>query len=589
MSIPYTEIHENSMLNASPHCFAQFWTFTLRDTIGGDPVSTRKASVFSGAPKISSMAGNETGIDVKGIIHNGDLDEALEVKLVKAASDIISCRVSKTKGNATGSWEMTLSPRQDYHSLIHPGDHVLIWMRRSKRDEPLDGARTSGFKMWGIVSGVRRQRTTLPDGHKVTRHVISGADWGYYFETDIYFNRIMAQNLQNQQVMYNILGAPFDTYDTIERNVVKLLDGFLGKLQLNNLNPVDVASPNKAFKLPGPITKFFAGDTDTMNGIVRRQVGLAQYENGDLTPKRITALPGWKLIKGDPGSKFSLWSILQTYSNPTLNEMFLELLPDEKGFLRPTIVVRQIPYTSDVAASLLAKENIEFTTFRSLPRFRVPESFLISEDIGRSDQMRINFLQLFGNGTTDAGFASQVQFQTLMGNFAIDVRSIARYGVRASLPKTDSDLRIPTPPELLGAHFRDLFKDAGAETKKLIGNPQLTGGAALPPKSATYIVDWTKLLADWWLSGDMLESGTFVMPGIEELISIGTNLEIVRQNGQRELYHIQGYNHSFGVEPDGHKSFKTTIAVTRGQLENGDPLFRFDSKSGAYVSTGVET
>jgi hypothetical protein len=87
------------------------------------------------------------------------------------------------------------------------------------------------------------------------------------------------------------------------------------------------------------------------------------------------------------------------------------------------------------------------------------------------------------------------------------------------------------------------------------------------------IPQWINLLADWWLGAHTLESGTIECVGLEEPISLGINVEIDRPHSVNELYHVQGYTHRYAVNPDGHKIFRTTLTLTRGQRVDEYPIY----------------
>jgi hypothetical protein len=90
----------------------------------------------------------------------------------------------------------------------------------------------------------------------------------------------------------------------------------------------------------------------------------------------------------------------------------------------------------------------------------------------------------------------------------------------------------------------------------------------------TMIPKWTSLLNDWWIGAHVYESGVLECVGIEEPISVGDNIELVRKNGAAELYHIEGYQHDYSVDATiGRKSFITNIAVSRGQTVYERPIY----------------
>jgi hypothetical protein len=70
---------------------------------------------------------------------------------------------------------------------------------------------------------------------------------------------------------------------------------------------------------------------------------------------------------------------------------------------------------------------------------------------------------------------------------------------------------------------------------------------------------WTHLVADWVINGHLKECGTFTCVGLQDNICVGDNLEF-----DGTVYHIEGVNHAFQVNPNGIKTFQTTISVSYG-------------------------
>ena len=100
--------------------------------------------------------------------------------------------------------------------------------------------------------------------------------------------------------------------------------------------------------------------------------------------------------------------------------------------------------------------------------------------------------------------------------------------------------------------------------------------------------DWIKLFADWWLPAHLYVNATFQCVGIEEDFSLGENIKITRQDGQEEVYHIEGYTHSFNVDPvSGRKIFRTSLQCTRGQKADGSFLYEDHFTSDIEDSIGI--
>jgi hypothetical protein len=96
-----------------------------------------------------------------------------------------------------------------------------------------------------------------------------------------------------------------------------------------------------------------------------------------------------------------LWSVLQQYLNPVINEMYTCLRINERGKVVPTMVLRQIPFTTDVLANKIEHSASTdglppYTAFSNLPQWVLPGVLVESFDIGRSDANRCNFVHVYG-------------------------------------------------------------------------------------------------------------------------------------------------------------------------------------------------
>jgi hypothetical protein len=507
--------------------------------------------------------------EIPGIVHSGNLDQAMEATTLDVDADILSCTITKSKERAAGSIDITLAPTQtDYHVEIHPGDHVLIWMKRNKTTRDYSNSFTSGFKTWGVVTSVREQKITTGDGFKSTRYQVTGEDFGHFLETDLYFNPILASKLKDTfGVLYPTLHALVDdTFGDPSANAHNLLSAFIGtNLNKGSASPIEDVTPIGVFQLPRAVTKMFDVQADaTLSDILYRQIGVLQYFSTSADPIVAAKLAGFKFLNIETTSKFDLWSVLKTHTNPTLNEMFLDIRPvgpDSK--LQPVVVIRQIPYTSQAGQSQIRElgRSMETALFTNLPTITVPESFVISEELVRSEQSRWNFIQMTGTGAAMLK-DDLIPFQTLSGNFAVDKRSIARHGMRTMTPHTDADLSQPPNSSVEGGGVDENGDFVGVSVT-------VNTGSKTP---ITLVPDWILLYADWYLRAHLLETGTFQMIGIEEPICLGDNLRIERETGYVELHHIQTYTHSYQVGGDGQKSFRTTVSTTRGQNEDETPI-----------------
>lgn len=560
----------NDRISVNPGCVVRFFRFPYRDTLAPNVLQT-KADKFQ----------------LTGIVHDENPDRTLATEELDASADVISCSTTKSKDRAAGTFSMVLAPgNANYHAALHPGDHVLIFMKRDRRafkqQGGIVGAGAAGFfglsgiggisgntvdsglKMWGVVTSVRVSRATDPNtGTNSVRYNISGEDFGHFFETDVYFNHVIAERLKIDGI--RVFRQAFNWAVNLEwgspsKNISDLLDSFIGN-QINTQALVSTfATPNQNFVIPAAIAAYFGRglSAQRLTNIVQRQIGVLEYATTSPVPKVADELTGTKFVQIDLGNAFSLWSMLQAYGNTLVNELFVDLKPDANGHLVPTFVARQMPWTSTKASTGI---GLPTTRFISLPRLVLSDRrHIFAEDFGRNEQGRFNFIQIWGTGTLFDGSQNWQPEQVIHGNFALDRQSVRRYGVRAMVNTTDADLDLRS----LHGQVND-----PKSVSKLLKNKQSD------KPSITFVTKWARLMADWFLPLHMLEAGSIQTVGIEEPLSIGDNIEIVREaTKQREVYHVQSYSHSFGVDPGtGKVQFRTTMSLTRGQLETEQPIF----------------
>lgn len=212
----------------------------------------------------------------------------------------------------------------------------------------------------------------------------------------------------------------------------------------------------------------------------------------------------------------SVWSIISDYANPAVNEMYTALRPNINGRLVPTLVLRQMPFTSPVLASELGDE---VTAFHELPRWRAHPSLLSSMDVGRSSAARTNFVHIYGATYTN-GMGTNMASQLVRFPPMSDFQDIKRNGLRPFMTQ------VPASPLSI-----------------VEGGPQ----------------KWMTIRSDFLMGQHMMLNGVVSLTGIQAPIAPGDNFEYLDT-----LYHIESVEHTLFVAPDGTKSFRTRLSLTHG-------------------------
>jgi hypothetical protein len=180
----------------------------------------------------------------------------------------------------------------------------------------------------------------------------------------------------------------------------------------------------------------------------------------------------------------------------------------------------EVPTQNTIADNTPDFNSISGTSFLALPRWIVPPILLSSFDVGRSDAMRHNFIQILGDPGPMRSPEANATNQLLRNGIVRDDLDIARNGLRPYMAQVSCSLQ-------------DI-------------NGQNIG-------------KWIKLVSEYITGGHMLLSGTLQSRGIQSPICPGDNLEI-----DNTVFHIESVAHTCGISPDGRKFFMTQIALTNG-------------------------
>lgn len=486
----------------------------------------------------------------------GNLDEQQRLVI---RNDVIRCNISKNKGSSSGTFSLTLKRGKrvingivqeediDYTRVIHPGDWIMIYMKKSGTVNINSTKDESGLKFLGVIENVRYIELDKPDkGSPRLEYIVTGRDFGKVFENDVYFNPIV-----NNQTIQSLLGVKFltdgtssvkgenraitkgFTPDKVIKNLISFyLGGTVDSLNANNQTWYVPATLGNRFR-PASKAKPKVSFVDILD---TTRVGLQKYDrNGNFTSAE--ALPGAALIKSLPSSG-SVWSIMEFMQNAAVNEMYTELVTQPNGDLKPSLILRQYPFSNypenETNSFTLHKRSPanggkgsamqdqissgQKTFFVDLPFKRINSSDIKEKNIGKSDHERVNHLMIVPK-------IDSKTYDLLYGTI-LNVPSIQRYGLRSIQTQTSYVLG-------QGEGIKNFLKRC------------------------------LNLLADWFFASHQLFNGTVITEGSDEHVEIGTNLYI---EDIKQLYHIEGYTHTYQVLKDRKITYDTEYRVSRGQV-----------------------
>jgi hypothetical protein len=217
----------------------------------------------------------------------------------------------------------------------------------------------------------------------------------------------------------------------------------------------------------------------------------------------------------------SIWSILKTYLNEPVNEMFTAMRTNHEGRIFPTLVCRQLPFSSQLFVESDDAINA-ITPYHSLPEWYIPTEQIVSYDVGYSDALDVNYVKLdLMLELTNSSAARVNQLQNVAPVF--DSADIMRNGLRM-LSTVCSATASTTEEAYESARF------------------------------------WTKLIADVMFRLKYQVNGNVTCRGIQKDIAIGDNVTV---NGV--TFHIEAITHDGNIDMGGRKRFNTSLSLSHGE------------------------
>lgn len=504
-------------------------------------------------------------------------EKSLQIqKPIVIVNDAVNISITNSKAQPMDTAEVQLlSGDVNYSAAIAPGDHALIWLVNNQDDfykisndvlnkrASLNGER-SGLKFIGRVNSVRQAMQTQPgDGKKMYRHTITMAGFSE-FQTQVYFNELLSPVIQagngsdaGLQFFAQVSDQYLDLFNSIkddarlptEKLITFFVDVFMGPGPKDAAKLVDdklKQTPNASFLVPTELARYLGlalgAKADKSLGfqysdILHRIFGLQNYSDsmfpisssgGRTNYFKCKPLKGGTLLPPANFNNTTIWSILTQFMNPSLNEMYttLKYIPS-KGGIYPTLVLRQLPFSTKYLAANKKYNSDQITLFSNLPRWRLAPTYpVMNYNLGTSDAERFNFFQVYTNSIADNDPQRAMQVQLVSGNVKLDLADIIRSGPRIHTTTSDTEAAIQTD------------------------------GTVQP----SAINEWADIIADCFVNGHLKMNGTIMVAGIQDAISVGDNFEF-----DGKVFHIEGIKHHYSAEPTrGIKSFTTSLVLTHG-------------------------
>ena len=472
-------------------------------------------------------------------------------------SDAIQVNVSNSKKGLTPTVSITLKGGDiNYSTAIHPGDFLIVNMLTWNKDaerirdnalalKPIN-KEGDGFKgVFKVQSPVKNITTNKTTGVKTVTYTLTGAGFTEFNNVTYYNPAIVNAFAKEGTLLYQtkiseqfaIMLKTKNDINTIIKILFKILIGEPLKSDAKEIQDYGNSQflvPMSLGKLLGKENVKYASDMyDYIIGIWKdsKQSNTSLKDGFNPSIERDGAdnfyttnspIAGNKQVDLSNWNSNTAWSIINGYLNNTINEMYTTYRINPKGFVQPTIVVRQKPFTTNHFKS---STETKTTKFMELPRWRVSSDLMYTLQTAKNDSFRFNFVQVFTRSIPEASIKGIDQTKQIQQkNFVVDEGDIRRNGLR---------------PYVKTANFD--FPGINKPDKRLRAK------------------EWSELLGDWIINGHLKESGNVEFYGIQESISVGDNIEI-----DGIIYHIESINHIMTQYPTGKKSFLTKLSISYG-------------------------
>jgi hypothetical protein len=488
-------------------------------------------------------------------------------------NDCISVTVTSNKNSFTPSMEATLLQTDvNYMTAIAPGDFVTVnmvnWESQAdtiynRASQVTPGAINNfndGFKGIFKVQSVRRSVSVIDQEtgkksvvFKITAYAFTEFNNMLYFDPSVSLQNpgISVFSAQISQKWQQLVSANKD--QSLQDLIKTLISSFIGISSPKNagqtITGAQFQTPNDRYFMPGVVGQLLGIQEVTCAADVYNYwFGIQQYTNtsSNATPKTglnpqkseglssdgffytNTACAGRAILSPEYWNQVKAWDILNQYTNKPLNEFFTCFRADpDDGTIIPTVVLRQIPFTNEdfFVNNGDAIKGTPVTMFMNLPRWKISPALVLTQEIGRDEALRINFVQTFARILQGGALGSDYTLESANHNYQYDLNDIQRSGLR---------------PAVTASMF-DIYGSLAARTS--FNSPI-----------------WSKIHADALIGGHLKLSGSFLCAGIPDPIAVGDNLEF-----EDVVYHIEQVVHMCSINPgNGIKTFRTAISVSNG-------------------------
>jgi hypothetical protein len=452
---------------------------------------------------------------------------------IDISSQVKSCSVSKSMGQAAGTFSFTLSNSpgigtQDWKDIIRRGTWCVIYMSNdgglnlapnvTYQTPPPNGLEGNYLRCIGYIKRVSAKVQTTGTRASDIEFEVSGKDFGViYDETTLYHSQFQYEDIILKSLGQNALNITgLATLDSILDTVHDLMfyPKHLKGAKLNDKN--SLLKQGLQWLLP---TKML------------QDIGMTSPEGsfwGSLTNIKHFAKTVCALAVSSPVAFLSgnAWEQLKAISASQFHELFCET--DSNG--RPSLTFRPIPWAIDKSGYPKAGQYIK--AYKDLPVEVVPGIDVIGFDVGEDDNARYNFYLV---------------------NISSELHS-AENGISFL---QDSNFPFQNDASVRRNGFRPMI----VTVNTLLANGDLANGTA----NKEQLIEFNEVMYDYWNNAVFAESGSINKIGSNG-VKIGKCLTFTPDVPYlaTKRYYIEGYSDNYSVGDKGESMWSQTVSVTRG-------------------------
>jgi len=447
---------------------------------------------------------------------------------------VVAFSYDKHFGPASGSWTLTFKRPHSMHRSAERiwRDPEGVWVRIKVQ---VDGQIID--RVFGIIDGVSGDDARAGMGVRQETYTIRGRDFGKVLESTELWVNLFHVSQQALRSMGALTSSMLERLRGTPAHFMRvLLEEWVG----------NSGTAESQWMLPPGLGRGSFYDLLLDAGRVRGIEPMQEREQGVAIATSLVQLD----YVSNAGK---LWDAMQEWSNPCMNELFVDLgRPAGAGdrdlaSLVPKVYLRERPFPT--------RSEDGRTTARA--RWEGLRTHVLRPGDVRKRQVtrggaahRFNYwlIQVEGIGTEGFNVAEILQRGVSgvpygqPGNIPIySTESIQRYGVRRFTQSTRFipvyTARRDTPQADLDQWFR-------------------------------LLAAWNKKMHDWYVTAPMELSGTIETTRMFPEIHIGERVREERANGEVVTYYVEGVSDSYSYPHGG----STVLTLTRGEFEGEDLL-----------------